>query len=294
MNETTQLSSRLNIPAPAATSARTQSREPSQPTDLSMIDPQLREGTGYDEAPEDNIAIEASTMTIGDMVTGHSNNDNENAADIALLCDPLDEGLAKELTLPPQQFVGFFAQINLARSSRSNGGRIPFPVIGGSRAEPVRFTWPCKNAIHGCEKRSTTPGMIADHERVCPLVSYEAAQEHRRKQAMRTLECTLPDCTKTFPTKEALYLHVRHLHGRAPWIPKPCEHGCDPGKLIPNATSYHQHLSDYHGTYKAQRCPVGGCTHTKIYDKQCSLFNHAQRTHDIKRDAVRKMMVANP
>ena len=181
-----------------------------------MIGPQPKEGTGYDDVPEDSITIDASTMAIGDIVMGHNNDDNEKAVDIALLCDPLDNGLAKELTLPPQQFVAFFAQINVVRSSSSNGGRIPFPVTGGSRAEPVRFRYPCKNAIHGCEKTSTTNQGKVDHELVCTLVSYEAGQEHRRKQAMRTLVCTMPGCTETFPSKDALYLHGRHLHGRAP------------------------------------------------------------------------------
>ena len=137
MNASTHLSSRLNIPDPASTTVRTSSGDsspPSPPTDstgvdddemINFIDPRLRGDTG-----DDGVAINASTMVIGNIVTGHKNKTEQNAVDIALPCDQLDDILSKELILPTQQFVAFFARINLVLSSYSNHSTIPSTVTG--------------------------------------------------------------------------------------------------------------------------------------------------------------------
>ena len=99
-----------------------------------MIDLRLREDTG-----EDSVAINASTTVIGDMLRGHKNNTEQSVVDMALLCDQVDDILSKELVLPAQQFVAFFARINLVLSSYSNHSTIPFPVTGNSRKKAGSF-----------------------------------------------------------------------------------------------------------------------------------------------------------
>ena len=183
---------------------------------MSIMNPQLKGDTGYTDVPEDRIAIDASTMAIGDIVTGHSNSDNENAADIALLRDSLAAGSAKELTLPPPQFVSFFTRINVVCTSASAGAvdRVRAPVSGGSRADVVRFRYTCESTIYGCDKMFTIPTARRTHELTCTVVSYEAGQEYQRKQALYTLTCSAPGCTSTFLNAKYRYDHIRRFHGK--------------------------------------------------------------------------------
>ena len=227
---------------------------------------------------------------------GRNDDNSQDAAHIALLCDSQDEGLSPELTLPCPQFVSFFARINVVLSLSTVGGRnyIRAPVIGGSRADPVRFSYACKNAIYGCQKTFNVPPAKERHEQICTLISDEAVQEHQRKQALYTWPCTEPGCTKRFRDREQRSHHIRYNHGNGAWIPKPCEHGCNPDKLLRSHTAHANHIKDYHGTYKAQKCPVEGCEHAKVFDKQCSLVDHMLLKHGVERDAGRKMCVANP
>ena len=130
------------------------------------------------------------------------------------------------------------------------------------------------------------------HERLCRPISYEAGQEHRRKEELRTFICTLPGCSSTFPTKPALCTHVSR-HKQALWTSKPYKHRCSPGKLLNSRSTYYIYTVCSSTTEPTQpEHPQWRCLHDTIYQAQLSLLSYMLTAHNIKNDVARKILAA--
>ena len=262
---------------------------PAADVNIDAIDPRLRRSTGGLDVSSEDEPIKYSTVIIGDAVLGQTDDQSFN---VALSCDLLDDSpspATEDLVVPTFEFINKFSQINIVRSWKSLD-KTGYLVTGGSRSEPTRFRYTCKNAIYGCVAGAFTTLDKSNHERICTLTSEEAHQEHLRKQQLATFQCTWEGCLKSFKSKVALTSHVWHAHKKV-WVPVPCGKGCDPSKLYRSETAYKTHLRDTHGNYAAQRCPIPECEHPTVFDKQAALWLHMSKVHQLNTGEAKKLIV---
>lgn len=94
--------------------------------------------------------------------------------------------------------------------------------------------------------------------------------------------CTYEGCDyKPAPQtnqKQQLATHIRTTHT---FVPKPCEHGCDPETLYNNYTVYRNHLKKMHDPKYPASCIFPGCTSTSTFSTVYSLKYHLQDTHKL-------------
>jgi predicted transcriptional regulator len=155
-------------------------------------------------------------------------------------------------------------------------------MFGGSRDEPTPMIHKCSKTP-GCTFTSYAPDYFKSHQSLCSQERMD-----RFATALSVVDesdayaCTYEGCGyKPAPgtdQKQQLGTHIRTTHT---FVPKPCEHGCDPETLYNNYNMYRNHLMKMHDPKYPAPCVFPGCTSTSKFATVYNLKYHLQDTHKL-------------
>ncbi|PSK56788.1 hypothetical protein B9Z65_6412 [Elsinoe australis] len=147
---------------------------------------------------------------------------------------------------------------------------------GNSRNEPSPYMFHCRQTP-ACTYRTIKLGLLEQHEGSCndDLVAAAAHEEPDTS----ILRCDHPGCSfETSSGRRSLEKHRQDTHD---WIPKPCEHGCEPGKIYLKKSAYTDHQIKIHSGRWPAVCSFPECTEQKQFKDQHTLAYHLTKAHGL-------------
>lgn len=279
-------------------------------SDDSMIDPRLRGNVEEVDVSQEQISRLESFVWTGDQESadGHAqtykdSGDQEITAELeaadAFVLD-LDRVTTTSESL--HCFVERYASINVVKNdrwlqekTRVEKQKIPwtqdtlalYPVDPGplrGRDSPTPFVFECRKT-RGCTFTTVWASEIAQHQARCDssLVAIHVARNDK-KASGDAYPCTHPGCKRVLLTEASRKSHMKKYHPDEDWIPKACEHGCNPKKIYDIKFNYDRHQKDVHGDASDRfpvMCSVVACTDKKKHHNIASYRKHLESVHNI-------------
>lgn len=154
----------------------------------------------------------------------------------------------------------------------------PYCIVGGSREAPTPFVYLC-HKVEGCTFTSIVKQHRDVHEASCnPEAVATRAEATLEYNARPILVCDEEGCDYTTRSKESLRHHISGVHK---FIPKACQHGCDPQLLYTTNPTYDAHIRKMHRVGWPTPCLFPGCEHPKEFSSENSLKSHLRNVHKI-------------
>ncbi len=292
------------------------------------IDPRLQDGESLEDAVVAAGSHEqlrnAIFLNSEDQANEPSDEiDEEEPEEFALAGFELEQLLSEELTLQQdtspkarQVFITRFSSINLTTHStyvrvsclgRKRGkGQSNISAeelgAGNSRDLLTPFIYHC-SVTPGCEATSPSLATVQQHERTCTTQSVmakiakgQSIYEHCLPSRLmltpisilaaepRSFGCDREGCKFSTTSQKTLIAHqVRHK-----WIPKPCPHGCEDGKLHNDNSQFCRHMMFHRSDLWPTQCLFPGCPATQSFKTDKPYSSHLREAHGLKEAAARK------
>lgn len=100
----------------------------------------------------------------------------------------------------------------------------------------------------------------------------------------RSFGCDREGCKFSTTSQKNLIAH----QDRHNWIPKPCPHGCEDGKLHNDNSQFRRHMMFHHSGLWPTQCLFPGCPATQFFKADKPYRSHLREAHGLKEVAARK------
>lgn len=246
-------------------------------------DPQSRL---FEEYVDDQVIDDA----MNEIITETASSDDRTVATAAAPPPPNDP--ASAVTLPDEQFVDYFARINVVRnmSLRHSLTKLAeaFPRhvgMGNSRDEPTLFLVPCPNAASGCSYSHPNQELVDKHEVGCSIRLAANLREGKgglEEEVAKPFRCDRSGCARSFKKKADLNFHVKRDHD---WVPKRCELSDCPKPDIEwsTGTQLSNHIiQDHDKDWTPSKCTYPDCPSPTVFAKRHLYSIHLQHVHKLR------------
>lgn len=277
------------------------------PHDIASIDPTLLDEATLSEAQVDEAALQCLRDKIfmqeapakedceqHDGATQSVNEITSSLGELTLLQENMQPTSGPGSSKPIQtgeDWISFYSKINVVHSyqfiahwTRYSEKGEPFEdtigahsMRGNSRDDPTPYLFHCQKT-EGCQYTSFKRMLLQQHESSCSQAMLDGIKE-AAATAKDRIPCSVPGCGKSYNNKSHLALHMKQVHE---WIPKPCDHGCDPAKIYQTGYAYDDHKAQAHSERWPALCTVEGCEETKKFASARTLKYHLEHRHGIK------------
>lgn len=288
-----------------------QTEEDLERVDVPEIDIENLQSTLFSRPATQDHSAKRPELTAYSLI---SSNSEDHEAAMSAADDGEQEETARLLTeddredgqVTPESWIESYAKVNIVYTGefgtlwrkhclgqpqldKAKSDRIFDQVCsqGHSRDGPQPFMVKCRKTA-GCSYESIHGKDMTVHELIC---DEERVQDQNAAAAQLTapggkVYCPRQGCTfSTLASKnpnnaaDHISLHIKDKHD---FLHKPCEHGCEPGRVYTTLTAYKAHQNGYHNDRWPVECSFPGCTNSTQFRDLGNLKKHLRRTHNLE------------